>query len=532
MRLKLLGGAALALALLFGLLVRFRGLEAQPMLLWDEGLFATGARFLAWRLAAPDAPPEAYEGYPVFNEKPLHVLLLALVTPALGPEPLAGRRLSALFALATLLLLAARLGRLGSGLLPAALGTLALGASTYHAYYSRLGLHEIDSVFWLLLGCSLADRGVTAGRAALAGLCAGLCLGTSYRWLPLLPLLALRATAGPGKAGRHARRLLAFGLGLAAVILLCEGLYRWSFWPNYTAYQPASYLAALHSKFQRETHFVLEDWDFFLRLLYELDGPLWLAGLAGLGILAGSLAAEIRPAAAKAGARASADLQTDAAKAGARRAFTGLALECLGFTLVPLVLFSVSEAKVARAVSGIGPWLALGLGLTLHRLQPRPRLAAAFGLAAVLAAVPSCRRALALPELLQSGYPQALRYVTERSERHLSSEAPVSAALAGRRAVVWASLPRRALPATAAELLRARDEGARFLILDWEKHLWYNPLLASLESRLPPVLVVDNPCARFPALLHETYLPADAAALRARERDLDKVLVYDLRALP
>ena len=37
----------------------------------------------------------------------------------------------------------------------------------------------------------------------------------------------------------------------------------------------------------------------------------------------------------------------------------------LGFTLLPLVLFSISEAKVSRAVSVICPWLALGVGVVV-----------------------------------------------------------------------------------------------------------------------------------------------------------------------
>jgi hypothetical protein len=185
----------------------------------------------------------------------------------------------------------------------------------------------------------------------------------------------------------------------------------------------------------------------------------------------------------------------------------------------------VSEAKMARAVSVIAPWLALGAGVATARLLAgrRPWQGAALAAAVAACALPSAARAWGLAESLRSGYPEALRFVAERSAQHLTSHSPISAAELGSRSVARLFLPR-----TSAELAAAVEEGARYLILDWEKHLWYSPLLAGIERSQRPVLVVDNPCVRFPALLHESYLPADVRALRARDKTIDKVLVYDL----
>ncbi len=502
------------------------------MLLWDEGLFTTAARFLAWRVSEPRAPVVEFEGYPVFNEKPLHVVLLTALSTLAGHRPATGRLLSALFAMATLLMVAHRLWRLpGASPLPAVLGCLFLAVSTYHSYYSRLGLHEIDSVFWLFCGAALFD-GRPARRVGLksfgAGLLGGLCLGSSYRWLPLLPILMLRTTTGlwprvGALAKAHTAREIAsracyFLLGLGLVFAATEALYIWTFSGGFSQFQPPSYLAALSSKFSRETVFDLSEAGFFLRLLTDLDGA--LPALTALGLLGLSAHA----------------LFGGACHGRAREEGSAipcpLLLETLAFLLFPLVLYSISEAKMARAISVMLPWMAMAIGLAVCSLERMRHRGGrwSFGLplycgALIAASISVGGQSLLLPKKLQSSYPAAIRYVAERSESHLTSEAPISASMLGRRAVASYTLPKKFF-----QLQNAVRQGAGFLILDWEAQQWGSPLINSLRQNLQPVLDLDNPCVRFTPLLHEAYLPADVRLLR-KQPWIDRVRVYDLRPL-
>jgi len=76
---------------LIGVSIRIFSLFQKELCFWDEGIFLMGCKFLRWRLhylfhygisllgfqtLLPD--PSTFQGYPVFLQKPFHVVLLTL----------------------------------------------------------------------------------------------------------------------------------------------------------------------------------------------------------------------------------------------------------------------------------------------------------------------------------------------------------------------------------------------------------------------------------------------------------------------
>jgi hypothetical protein len=104
--------AAISLA---GFLLRIFSLLGKDLCFWDEGIFLMGCRFLRWRIANAwlellnfavfqfSIPPaEMYDGYPVFLQKPFHVVLLTVTSFFTGASKSAGYLHSAFYGALTI----------------------------------------------------------------------------------------------------------------------------------------------------------------------------------------------------------------------------------------------------------------------------------------------------------------------------------------------------------------------------------------------------------------------------------------------
>jgi 4-amino-4-deoxy-L-arabinose transferase-like glycosyltransferase len=518
---------------LFALALRLPGLRTRGLLYWDEGLFLMGARFLRWLAAATlrgEVDTAAFAGFPTFVGKPGHVVLLALAGGFGPPAVLHGLALSVVCSLVTLILVH-RLGRDAGGGRAGWFAAVLLAASPYYLVYSRSVMHECSSVMITLLGVWLFLR--ARKRGGLGPVAAGAVLGAgiaaSYRWLIVPPLVVIAdalvtleeliaarggggrglgrgsrsegAAAENGVDGRAAlwRALLGWGgraammgLGIVGTFLAVELLYRFAF-TGFERYTAPSYFKFLRLKLQRESGWNLAHLDYYPRLFVMLDGVVsGLLAVAGLFVLA----VRRRPTAR-----------------------TLLVMLLLGF-----VIFALTSTRLARTITLLLPLLAISAGVALDRLWARGR-AGRWIVALLLVGVAAHQvRVWARVIGMRSGYEEASRWIRERSDApYYSTMMPISAFMEWRGRALYPP------PDLEAMLRHARERGIRFLLVDWQRYVWYHGSIERTERRCRPVHVVDNPYVSFPTVLRENYLPADVPILEAEDPTLALIRIYDLR---
>ncbi|MBI3268552.1 MAG: glycosyltransferase family 39 protein [Planctomycetes bacterium] len=261
---------------LLGSVLRFWGLEARGLLLYDEAVHLLEARWMlgvlasvpdAFRLASlggigdpppapapvPPTPPEPTSpkrlqaqalsarmsarlggGLAPIWCRPTHDLLIALAMTLVGDRDSAGLLVSAAFGSLSVLfvgLLARRLWGPTAGLL----GALALALSPLHLLHSRNALAEADSTFYLLAAVTLLGWALTSARRPVrwvfvAGLLTGVCYTANVR-LVVAPLIlwsgyALGCRSSPTLPPRdRLRGALWLSLGMAVPLGLWELSY-------------------------------------------------------------------------------------------------------------------------------------------------------------------------------------------------------------------------------------------------------------------------------------------------------------------
>ena len=163
----------------------------------------------AWNARSADFYPKPTYG---------HAWLTALAMGAAGETGYAPALVSAVFGWATVLVVFL-IGRELFGWEAGVSAAAVMAVSRQALFYSRTGLAEADSVFFLALGFWLYVRCLkrwpgAAGGLAAAGLAFGVASVIHYRWLLVFPLfLALEFPAWKGGLGTRAR---AATIGLAA----------------------------------------------------------------------------------------------------------------------------------------------------------------------------------------------------------------------------------------------------------------------------------------------------------------------------
>lgn len=498
--------------------LRLHRVFERGLIYWDEGIFIMGARFVRWRthilwlechrmigdtVATP--MPDFYRGLPVFLQKPMHVLLLAIWNSPGWDEAAAAVAFS-IFAGLIAIGCTAELGRKwfspATGLIAAAW----LAIQPYHIHYSRLALHETVSMAVFLLTCCAWQRLDTQrrlGAAWLTGALAMAAVGCSYRYLPFILLgIGWEIHSGLTRMIRWRDRFKRWLLELLAatsVFLLLNAAYPVAFFPDYLWSQPGSYWDVLKKKFLGgESSFDLDFPWFFLDMMYRFDGAV-LTGITLIAII----------------------------RLFIIRSRLSLSLAC--WILVPFMLFSLTTTRVPRAITGVLPFVALATGdmfaagVVLCRSSSRYRRQFLMA-SGVVAAVIGLSLAPHIHGIwsLKSGYPEVVHWLEQQGERiHLSTMPPVYAVYQGRQAVRPVPFT---LEAIHQEVERTR---VRYLTVDWQKFLRYSPGVRDIEQAVLPVVVANHNPGVFFATLYENHLPADVDLLR-EDPTLQFIKVYDL----
>ncbi len=508
---------------LIALAIRVHLLSSRNLCYWDEGIFLMGVRFFRWRMHAlasivlSGADPgtvffsTAYPGFPVFLQKPFHVVLLTVSSLLLGISSQTGTLHAAIYGTAVVGLtgvLAARIASPATGILTA----LLLCFEPYHVHYSRVGLHETDSM--LLLVCAVllwvrSDQRDSNRAACGAALFLVLSMGTSYRLFINMLLIGifelLRVVTQKSTFSRIRNRLASMFLGAAAGVTFLELLHFSTFFPDLEWSEPASYIALLSRKFlSPESSMDLDFPFFYLDMFRQFDGLIPTACVcfaALVALISGTPAI--------------------------RRIVVLFA--------IPFALYSVTTTRLARTVTGILPWAAILTADCLVRGSARRAGESLFMTAVRRGAMAVCTISILISYLLHlpvvytvnSAYPEVIAFLDQTgTRRHLSTMLPISAFYAGKESVASPG-------ATEAALRRqVEQEGYRYLVVDWQQYVRPLPSVMTIQTRVLPVFAVRNPMVDFFATLHENYLPADVPNLRQSDPSIGYIKVYDLWSIP
>lgn len=504
-------------------LVRFRLVDSKGLWYWDEGIFIMGARFIKWRIrfaflqiqslfnssvVIPDI--RNYEGYPVFLQKPVHVFMLALFSTLFKNDVSAATDYSIVFGLISIVATAELARRWFSpvtGLLAAAF----LAFMPSHVHYSRLALHETDSMaVFLILLLSLQGFKKEPSQsthiklpAFTSGFLAVMVVGMSYRYLPYVCLALLMEISRSGckkPAQAEIERWAWMLIGGGVCFLLLNIVYRQAFYPEFWWSEPSSYVSVLKTKFLGgESSFDLDHPLYYLKILLRFDGALptalWLISLPMLFY-----------------------------RLNRHR------LQCLAFILVPLALFSLTTTRVPRTITGIYPFIAMAWGWMLTKMGSfgNTELKRLLYRISTILIVPATLfpMLIRLPYLwsIKSGYQDVVKWLqTSGDERHFSTMYPVFAVYQGNQAV-------QPVPPDLETLREAVDQtGIRYLTVDWQKYLRYQSSVYEIERKVLPIAAFDHRPGDFLLSLYENHMPDDVPLLR-EDPGLRYIKVYDLYA--
>jgi hypothetical protein len=326
----------------------------------------------------------------------------------------------------------------------------------------------------------------------------------SYRWIIFIPYFLLMDIIIYRSTRKELFpliwRILLFGSGFLVPISFAEFCYFICFFPDYLSMESTSYFSTLVYKFSTETQFDTQWPLHYFRQFANLEGIGFML-VVSLGLIQ------------------------------AIRRRNWLHIYLCGMFLLPLVLYSLTITRVARAVSITAPWMAILAGvavLTVHReMKIHFRRAIWAGLLLVIIPLPHFAIVDMKILALRSGYREAFQFIAAESNgRHLSTMAPLGAAVFGRREVPLH-------PPESFEDLRYLCEqgGYRFLLIDWQKYVWYFPSLQTLEKDYQPVRIFDNPYTSFPSILNENYIPGYLEDITDGDATLGVIKIYDLNAI-
>lgn len=477
-----------------------------------------GARFVrwqsgfAWANIARDLDPLArellslqYTGFPVFLQKPAHVLSLAAWSLPGWNETVAAISLSLVCSLVTILL-TAELCRHWFDRSTALVAGAWLALQPYHIHYSRLALHEMTSMTMFLVAIYLRQK--TSNRAspvrfALSGAFAMSAIGASYRYLPFVVLFLgweIIALCWKRQVGikLSVARWIATLAGAALVFTILNTAYHVCFAPQFLWSQPASYLAVLKMKFLGgESSFDLEYPFFYINMIRQFDG---IAGVI-IPVLGIGACLRIR----------------------SRHAVKLVTVFLLIFTL-----FSCTTTRVPRTITGLLPFMAMLASLAIvtgYRNLVTPcrsktirRVYCILVIGVFMLFIPKWNSIWQI----RSAYPEIINWLKANNvETFYTTMQPVFAVELGRDAP-------QPVPSTLAQIQAAVEEtGVRYLLVDWQKTLRYEQSIRTIEEACLPVFAMEHNPGLFFATLHENHLPVDVPLLQ-QDPSLGYVKVYDL----
>lgn len=493
---------ALGLAAILGLgiFLRFDGLAEKGFYIHDEAQNALAAKTMARAVvnvvsfsnSATDRLSQMSWGVTYTAARPGFIYPVAVWMLAVGDAPWASMVFSALFGSATILLLYFFTKRLFGA--AAALAAAAfLAVMPYHVLYSRMGLTQVTTGFFLLLATFSYLRTLEAERKenfwALVG--TGLCFGylLSLHHSMVVPLAGFFIVdaglfARRGRVKQYFRRLGLLVAGFATPLIFWEGITLARAWlvarlgvPNHAM----SYLEEFAGIFpasggKSAADYLFRQPGYYLNTFLNLNGAvITLFAAAGL-ILIFAL----------------------------RRYRADRRLLAVAFVVLwTAVIYTVIPLKVPRNYAPLLPFFALLAGAAaavLFRLISRPRLRLAFAVA--LAALVAVSVAPKLEEIiaLQSPYARVAEFLKPYASRQVRSAAwPAYQYLLERRVLMVGE---------------GKQESDEFFVSDWQE-LTPEASDSYCRDRLP-LFRAANPVAEFRPINEDT------GGVRAR----NEVVVY------
>ncbi|MGC8958957.1 MAG: ArnT family glycosyltransferase [Chloroflexia bacterium] len=539
----------------FGAALRFAGLPQQGLAFYDEGALHQEALFIHDLTQASERSArlkfsDVYRGtnlwtcseqttvllnnlagIPPYDAKPLHWGIVALGIAGFGNVDWVGPICMAVLGTATIplvFLIGKTLSDVKTGLLAA----LCLALNPLHVFYSRTGLAEADSVFFLSLAVYLLIRGFSTSKRQRSiwligtGLSGAVAAGTNHRYLLLgyAVLLALLFWQNL----RQKRTFRSFLGELAIMTGPYVGLLLGYEVPWYTlvlifkrcrqALPFETYLEQLLSLYSSQ--FVpkgLRVSDFFtvIPMLWLLCGPFYLVLL---------LAAT-----------------TWIVVTRARQQFAVIVM----WLIIPMVWFSTYGLKLARYLSLTIPAGCLivafalasmpGILWTPVKLPLLARKAISLGVPGVwLILIVSGNLLQGVWQIRQeTGYPSAFRLLGDNGAKHFSTQYYLSLTYLGRENT-------RMMPASLEELCDGYQEGYRYFLVDLQVYFdgydrWPERLqvLQEVMSSIDPRWVFPNPIGGTPQYIleHNFDWAKSISFLHTSERYalLKEIRIYDLR---
>jgi len=256
----------LTFIILVAAVIRLFQIKNKGLCFWDEGIFYMGCKFFRWRSSillhqmlnhlgfSYEIPnPGNFPGYPVFLQKPVHIVLLSISSVIGGMNVLIGVYHSIFYGLVSIFLT----GILGKKLFNQSTGIIAaawLALEPYHIHYSRLGLHETDSMVLLLLAVIFWLNNHLGRKffIFLSGFLLMASLGASYRIFPFLgiiPLWDIYLNRKDLWSNIYLKRASIFIFACLIMFSCINLLYYFAFYPHYLWSQPGSYVELLKKKF-------------------------------------------------------------------------------------------------------------------------------------------------------------------------------------------------------------------------------------------------------------------------------------------
>ena len=479
-----------------------------------------GARFFKWRCGQLSlellntagwhfqiSAPEAYLGYPVFLQKPLHVILLSFTSIVTGFHFWTGAVHSLVYSLGTIVISAIWGKRLFGQIVGLLAGTW-LCFQPFHIHYSRLALHEMDAMLLLTAGFLFWVLSWNAHRSNLMIFLSAMLLmfsvAASYRLIPFILLIFVLELLKKLSKGFSFLNILktvaAFLSGLSIPLLLMEAMYYFSFFPYYLWSQESSYLALLRKKFfSSESSMDLHFLDFYPRMFIRIDGllPVLVVGFSILSLL----------------------INYGKPHRWRRRMLAVL-------FLLPYILFSLTTTRLTRTPTSLLPIIAVAVGVFIVDSTGYFKNKT-LGIVLMGSVFVLCigQFILKIPPIysIQSGYSEVFDFLKRNNqEQCLTTMKPIYAWYLGRDAALD--------PGKTMEELcdQVRDGKVRYLCMDWQKYVRYWPSFQYIETHAEPVLVIPNPVTNYPATLHENYLPQDFPYLPQLDPTIYSIKIYDL----
>jgi hypothetical protein len=509
----------LTLILAVAAFVRLYRITDRGLWYWDEGIFIMGARFVRWRvheiilricywlnLSEAFLPTESHQGFPVFLQKPVHVILLSFFG-LFNVNPILSASLFSVFSALVSIVLTAILARRWFSPFAGLGAAFFLSIQPFHVHYSRTALHETSSMALFLLmlvffEMSFANVGIKSYVIALlAGFLAVSAIGASYRYIPyvgIVMILKICLDARDNKMKTLVIRWLWVVFGGAICFGLVNLSYRVAFFPHFLHFESSSYIDVLKMKFlSGESSFDFEHPFYYIRMLFHFDGFIptigWITALFTMIF---------------------------------QRRGNGLKT-CL-LVLLPLFLYSITTTRVPRTITGIYPFFAIAYGFLAAWLWylcvKTFSKSTAFCIVSVYFVISGFAMLARLPSIwtIRSGYPDVVEWLEQSDDpRHFTTMFPVYAVYQGRNY----SGP---VPHSLEELRdRVEETGVRYLTVDWQKFLRYEPSVYAIERHQLPVSAFRHTPGDFMLSLYENHLPSDVPYLM-RDPTLGYVKIYDL----